>query len=366
MNTLVPISRDNERLEAASRWVLKIDEGALSASDKAALGAWLDENPKHRDVLLEVAAVWDKTNTLARLADIFPHESTPDQALAAPWYRPWTQSVAVAAGIVVLAVTAVLLLPRLELGLGSNRLLVTQSAAYETVIGEQKTVLLPDGSEVVLNTNSQLSLIFTASARVLRLERGEILVRVAEDRTRPLSVVAGDQIIQAFGTEFTVEITENQQVKVMVTEGKVVVGIQPLPVASPGDMNAGSDTAPDAVVLPPVLAQLDDNTVSAGEEVILGAPNTVKKAVTADDIKVKLSWTEGRLIFHSEPLEKALQEVERYTTVEFVLLDEDLKTRSVSGRFRAGDVEALLASLKLNFNITHQFDSENRVLLSSL
>ena len=124
MNTLVPISRDNERLEAASRWVLKIDEGALSASDKAALGAWLDENPKHRDVLLEVAAVWDKTNTLARLADIFPHESTPDQALAAPWYRPWTQSVAVAAGIVVLAVTAVLLLPRLELGLGSNRLLV--------------------------------------------------------------------------------------------------------------------------------------------------------------------------------------------------------------------------------------------------
>ena len=78
MTTVVPISRDDERLEAASRWVLKIDDGALSTSDRAALGAWLDENPSHRDVLLEVAAVWDKTDSLSRLADFFPHEAEPD------------------------------------------------------------------------------------------------------------------------------------------------------------------------------------------------------------------------------------------------------------------------------------------------
>jgi transmembrane sensor len=364
MNTVVPISRDDQRLEAASCWVLKIYEGALSASDKAALGAWLDEDLRHRDVLLEVAAVWDKTDALARLADFFPHDPTPGQAPPVPCHWPWTQSIAVATGLVLLAVAAVLLLPRLP-GVGSDRPLPTQSAAYETAIGERKTVLLPDGSEVVLNTNSQLSLTFTPSARVLHLARGEILVRVAKDESRPLSVVAGDRIVQAIGTEFTVEITENQQVEVMVTEGKVVVGIQPLSVASPGATDAASDAAAGAVVLPPLLAQLEDNTVSAGEAVILGAPDTVKKAVTADDIEVKLSWTEGRLIFRSEPLEKALAEVERYTTVEFVLLDEDLKTRTVSGRFRAGDVDALLLSLRLNFNITHELDSENRVLLSS-
>ncbi len=362
MNTVVPISRDDERLESASRWVLKIDEGALSASDKAALGVWLDENPEHRDVLLEVAAVWDKTDALARLADFFPHEATPDLKPTAPWHRPWAQGVAIAASLIVLAVTAILLLPRLETISHSDRLLLTQSAAYETAIGEQKTVLLPDGSEVVLNTNSQLSVTFTPSARVLRLARGEILVRVAKDESRPLSVVAGDRIVQAKGTEFTVEITEDQYVEVLVTEGRVVVGIQPSSPGLPDTVN----TDADSFALPPVLAQLADNTLSAGEELTLGAPDTVKKAVTADEIEVKLSWKEGRLIFRSEPLEKALQEVERYTTVEFVLLDEGLKSEVVSGIFQTGDVETLLVSLRANFNITHKFDGENRVLLSSL
>ena len=51
---IVPISRDDELLEAASRWVLKIDEGPISASDEADLGAWLDEHIMHRELLLEV------------------------------------------------------------------------------------------------------------------------------------------------------------------------------------------------------------------------------------------------------------------------------------------------------------------------
>ena len=355
---IVPISRDDELLEAASRWVLKIDEGPISASDEADLGAWLDEHIMHRELLLEVAAVWDKTDALARLAELFPHDSTVDQMPRGPWHQRWAQGAAVAAGLAVLVISAVLLLNP-----GSGRVLPTTSAAYETAIGEQKTVLLPDGSEVVLNTNSQLAVTFTPSARVLRLARGEIFVRVAEDRARPLSVVAGDRIIQAVGTEFVVEITDNQQVKLMVTEGKVVIGIQPPAVTSTA---RGDDDALDTAVLPPVLAMLEDNIVSAGEAVILSAADPVRKTVPADDIEVKLSWKEGRLIFRSEPLDKALQEVERYTTVEFIFLDESLRTRTLSGRFRAGDVEVLLLSLHVNFNITHEFDGENRVLLSSL
>ena len=362
MNMVVSISRDDERLEAASRWVLKMDEGQLSDSDMAALGQWLDEDSKHRDVLLEVAAVWDKTDTLARLADFFPHEVADPQSSREPRHSPWVMGAALAASIAVLAITAVILLPRLDSGLFGERDLPIQTAAYETEIGEQKTVLLPDGSEVVLNTNSELSVAFSSSARVLHLSKGEILVRVATDPGRPLSVVAGNRIVQAKGTEFTVEITEQQHVEVIVTEGKVVVGIQPR-VAGLRD---GENPESNRPVFPPVLTQLADNTLTAGQEVLLGAPDTPMKVVSADDIEVKLSWKEERLIFRTEPLEKALQEVERYTTVEFVVMDEKLKSKTVSGVFRTGDVEVFLASLELNGKIAHKFDSENRVLLSSL
>ena len=359
--TVVSISQDDERLEAASRWVLKMDQGKLNASDKQALGVWLDENSKHREVLLEVAAAWDKTDSLAMLADFFPHEADAGQETTVPWYQFWKQGFAPAASMALLA--SVLIISGLgifNLGFDQDAHLV-QYATYETAIGEQKTVLLPDGSEVVLNTNSHLSLAFTASARVLRLSRGEVHVRVAKDKTRPMSVVAGDRIVQAVGTEFTVEINKDKHVEVMVTEGKVVVGIQPVSLVASNTVNSGREK----VVIPPVLAQREDNTLSAGEEVILGSSDPVKHEITADDIKVKLSWKEGSLVFRSEPLEKALQEVGRYTTVEFVLLDEGLKSKAVTGRFRAGDVEGLLESLRVYFDITHEIDEENRVLLSN-
>ncbi|MDE0421830.1 MAG: FecR domain-containing protein [Gammaproteobacteria bacterium] len=361
MTKVVPISRDDELLGVASRWMLKLDEGALSASDEAALGAWLDEHTRHRELLLEVAVVWDKTDALARLADLFPHDAAADQVSGGTRHWRWAQGLAVAAGLAVLTISGVLLLsPGADTTPPTSDGASVTSAEYETAIGGQKTALLPDGSEVVLNTNSQLAVTFTPSARVLHLARGEILVRVAEDRVRPLSVVAGDRIIQALGTVFVVEITDERKVELMVSEGTVVIGIQP-PATSPG-VGDLLDTAS----WPPVLALAEGNVVSAGEAVTLSATDPVKRTVSADDVEVRLSWEEGRLIFRSEPLEKALQEVERYTTVEFVFLDESLRTRSLSGRFRAGDVEALLLSLRVNFNITHEYDGEGRVLLSGL
>ena len=251
----------------------------------------------------------------------------------------------VSAGLFVLS-------DRLSLpGLESARPLAVVAAHYETAIGEQKTVLLPDGSEVVLNTNSALRVAFSETARVLHLTRGELHIDVAPDPARPLSVVAGNRIVQAVGTSFRVEITEDNQVEVMVTEGKVVVGVQPA---------SGSSAAVTAV-----LAQKETNTVDAGEALVLGSDEEVVTPVTADDIEVQLSWKEGRLIFRSEPLGKVLAEVERYTTVEFVIVDEGLRSQIMSGRFRTGDVDTLLALLEANFQIRHEFVGDDQVLLSS-
>lgn len=349
MSRVISISRDEQRLDAACRWILKLDNGSLADPELLALSAWLDEQSENLDVLLEVASLWDKTDTLSRLADLFPHSSgsfqEPPRAQTL-----WGAGSAVAAGIGVFVIGFTILLTVLNIEENTN--IPQQAAVYETAVGERKTVLLPDGSEIVLNTNSQLSLAFTSSARILNLSRGEILVRVAKE-DRPLSVVANDQIVQAKGTAFSVEITEEQYVNVMVTEGKVVVGIQ-----SP-------DSTEDFPV-PPELEILAHNALSAGEELILGHPEAEKKSVTPEEIKVKLSWNEGRLIFRSEPLERVLREVERYTSVEFIMLDERLKSKVLTGHFRTGDVETLLDLLESNFNINYQYEGKDLIVLTSL
>jgi len=368
MSKVVTLSPADQRLENASRWVLKMDAG-LTEPEWQGLKDWLTEHPDNASELMEVASAWDKLDSLSRLADLFPHEHTShasaardpvveepmvqDPARPVLWQRP--AFLAAAASLVLAVSAAYLLLPGLDMqDLGDDRPLVAASPpkSYETAIGEQSTVVLPDGTVVILNTNSRLGVAYSAAARVLHLQRGEIHVSVAKDSSRRLSVVVGDQILQAVGTAFSVEITENSQIELVVTEGKVVVGVR--------------STGQQATVVPPILAQSDSNTVVAGEELILGVPDAVITPVTVEELEVKLSWREGRLIFRGEPLAEALAEVERYTTVEFVFLDEDLKTRSVSGRYRAGDVDALLIALRLNFNIDHEFVDDDRVLLSSL
>jgi ferric-dicitrate binding protein FerR (iron transport regulator) len=78
-----------------------------------------------------------------------------------------------------------------------------------------------------------------------------------------------------------------------------------------------------------------------------------------------LSWKKGGLIFRSVPLEKALRQVERYTPVEFEVLDDTLKSKVLTGRFRTGDVTALLDMLETNFGVHAEFDGADRILLRS-
>ncbi len=344
MTKVVRISDMDARIETANRWVVRLHEG-LSAADEAALDAWLASDSENVAIFLESAKSWDESAVLSRLADLFPHKPPK------PRLQPrWALLASAAALILALGFVVLDRIPVVAIEGSASTSQATQ--ALSTAIGEQKTLALADGSVVVLNTNSEVAVAFSPDARVLHLLRGEVHVSVVDDVSRPFSVVAGDRIVQAIGTAFSVEITSDQRIDLVVTEGTVVVGVH-----TPGS---------SADLAPPVLAPTERNTVEAGEELVMGDANEVIVPVSEDEIEVKLSWRYGSLMFSSEPLENALAEMERYTTVKFAFVDEELKTRAVSGRFRAGDVEALLVALRVNFNITHEATDDGRILLSHL
>ena len=346
MSKVVGIRGNDRRLEVASEWIVRMDQG-LSATEETELKAWMAADPRNAERLLSMAERWDKMHDLSRLAELFP-ESGPapvSKSRAIPWIAAATTAVSVLAAILIWV--AVIHVPD-----ATDVPSIAQSSnIYETAVGEQSTTTLLDGTVIVLNTNSLLRLNYSPAARVVELTRGEIHVDVAEDRNRPFIVIAGDRVLQAVGTSFSVEITDDQLIELVVTEGRVVVGTHTPRGASPNL---------------PVLVQSADNTISAGEEMILGVPDETVTPVSPEEIQVKLAWREGRLIFLDEPLEDALAEVERYTNVEFVFLEEALKRHSVTGRFRAGDVDGLLIALRMNLNIVNERSEDGRVLLSSL
>ncbi len=94
---------------------------------------------------------------------------------------------------------------------------------WESPTGQRRQIMLPDGSEVILNSNSRLEVGegFNKNNRLLRLQ-GQAYFKVAHDASRPFIVHSGDFSTTALGTAFYVNARNLQQgYTVNLLEGKV-------------------------------------------------------------------------------------------------------------------------------------------------
>lgn len=349
MNNIREFPQSNTSHDQASTWIARFDRG-LSAEEEDEFKTWLAECDENHNVFMKMAKLWDQMDALSKLADI-----CPDAARSSLSWQRYSFSMA-AALILAIAVIGWSYIGTQDREMPAADTTVASQNVYETEIGEQSTFRLMDGTRIVLNTNSRVSVNYMTNNRFLYLERGEMHVSVAQDRSRPLSVVVGDRVIQAVGTEFNVEITGEQSIELVVTEGVVMVGIL--------DQQTEATISEEPLVLTP-----SSKLVAAGQEVVIKPVDDELEAVEtetmdSDEIAVKLSWREGNLIFRGESLEEAVSEVGRYTAVQFVFMDEDSKKVRVAGLFKAGDVDGLLTALRQNFNISYEWVGDDKIVLS--
>lgn len=349
MNNVYTLNKPEDTLARASEWLAKMDRG-LSSIEELQLQDWLGAHKDHAEVFLQVSEQWDQMDSLSRLADLFPEPIT-DQST---WHisRP---VFAVAASLMVAVLLSVLTVVDVNFSALSQRIAffnTTDEKRFETNIGEQSTVSLADGSQIQLNTNSAIRTQYSASERRLILERGEVHIQVAHDKSRPLRVFVGNNFVQAVGTAFNIQLFSDNKVELIVTEGEVLVGAREAPV----DAKGGDDFQPS------VLFDTGQSIV-AGEQILLGDNNEVVK-LAPSDIKMQLSWTGGNLIFRGEPLVEVIAEIERYTPVKIIILGDELKQLRVAGLFRTGDVEGLLTTLSENFDISYQRVNEGEIILT--
>lgn len=335
MSKVVEFPSREQVYEQASLWIARLDRG-LTTDEEQLLAQWVQHNDEHRRVLVEMAGLWDKMDSLARLADLF------DAPARVKPRSPAGKYAAMAASLVVAALAFAWGLNHLVFGEGAVE------ASYHTAIGEQSTINLPDGSLLVLNTNSRVKVHYDADQRLFLLEQGEVNIDVAHDPSRPLSVMAGDKVVQAVGTAFNVKMYNDREIELLVTAGKVRV-------AARQTRNIAAMTTqrlPDTAM-----------AISKGEKIVLGSREEAIAKVAETDIAAQLSWREGNLIFRGETLEQALAEITRYTSIEFEVIDDSVKQERIAGLFKAGDVDGLLATLTRNFNIDSERLDDNKILL---
>jgi transmembrane sensor len=225
----------------------------------------------------------------------------------------------------------------LVVGAGLAAYLHFAPSHYETHVGEQRDVLLSDGSRITLNTNTSLNVSYSRTRRYIDLEHGEAIFSVQHNAKWPFDVAAGGTVTRALGTEFNVDLRASR-VTVSVLEGAVQVAASNQ-VARQVTTHSGAADDPKSG-LTTIAAAL-----AKGEAVEIRPQERQMISEKADLERID-AWRNRRLEFTDTPLPAAVEEFNRYSRTRVVIGTADLQSVHVSGVFRIGDTDGFLFSLK--------------------
>ncbi len=336
MSKIKQINVQTDPLEEASLWLAKVDRG-IDDQEQQAMREWIQSHPNNRRDLFEMAALWDSMSMLSELSAMFPLEENkakPNNRLA--------YTAAIAASLLLIGI-----------GVGLNWLNQTlQQDQFTTSIGEHSQHLLNDGSTIHLNTNSRVRIDYQLGERTIYLEHGEAHFKVAHNKRRPFVVHAGQRTVTAIGTAFNIQINDQKEIELLVTEGKVAL-------ATPKTENPAID---QSATSNPSASATPTTYLTAGQKITPKPSDNTITTIESAAIDGELAWQRGFIVFDGEPLKTALTEVSRYSQQNFTM-DDDVQSLQIAGYFKTNDLDKLLMALNQSFGVVAK-QNENSIHLS--
>jgi len=226
--------------------------------------------------------------------------------------RPWHRRLVAAAALIAVTVAVGILVSRPDL-----------PVEYRTERGQQRTVVLGDGTQIYLNTESRIAV--TAGEKQVRLLAGEASFDVQDQGRQSFSVAAGEQTVRVLGTRFNVFFQPDELV-VSVLEGKVAVDLA---------SSAGGEASSQDLVLGQILKIEGSRPL----QLTAGGPEL-------DRVR---AWRAGKVEFERTALRDVVRELNRYTRSPLRLTEPTLGGLLVSGVFRIdrlADTDALRFALE--------------------
>ena len=375
MNHSTNGSTEKSRIEErALHWFTLMRSDSLTDSDRAAYKTWLNANLAHRRAYRQLEELWGLVGDFAdspavheacvqarRFNPKAVHHLPPQPEAEAPT-RAQTTTRSAPRHWLGAALAASLML----VFLGTNMISDTRwnPDTYQTAVGEQKTVLLEDGSTLVLDTQTRVAVRFSPEERRIVLQQGQARFDVAHNKHRPFVVEAGDGVITALGTAFVVKkVAGNNlgdEVLVTLLEGKVAVGRQQEAAKRlSADRHRPSEEHKDVA---PQTRQPPTVTLEAGQQVAYSTERGLSQAAEVD-LEQATAWQAGRLVFEGHSLANVVDDLNRYSRTRILLGDGTLESIKITGVFKTGDNQKVVQTLKSYFNIRVARDSNGNLVL---
>ncbi len=291
-------SRDEDRAViemAASVWAVRSQGPELREADIVALTEWLEASDHHAEAYRRALSLWLNLTPYSASSDaasgaeitnvVHLSARRKDPARRAIFARPvvaWGAGGAIAAALALVACLPLL----------NSR--PVPAVTYATAKGERQSFTLADGTVLMLNTGSRVSVTMGKDERILNLEHGEVAVQVAHDANRPFRLDTADVRITDIGTEFNV-LREDSAVRVTVKSG--IVRVQPT--------QSGGQ---------PV-------TLHAGDLGIHSDGATTSQLGRADPQQA-FAWQSAHAIYRDQPLSVVVKDLNRYFDKPIIVDDE--------------------------------------------
>ncbi len=294
--------------DSTEEWLAHLLSTESDTQDSATFERWRMADPEHASAYARAEHIHRTGNLLGR-DPLLRAASTSSRSESAR-RRQWS----VALGLAACMMLAFGVLWQIWGSTGSEQ-------RYASGQGLPQTVQLADGTRLRLDAQTELTVRLGEQQRELTLQHGRVQIDVAHDPSRPFVAYAGDSEIRDVGTVFQLS-EDDDGVDVGLLSGRVAIH----------------------------SAHGWQGELAPAEQVHID-PSGRAGPVRALDTDAATGWTRGELVFRSEPLDRLLADMNRYTTTQLRLGDPQLADIQVSGSFRAGDPTGLAKALARGWSL---------------
>lgn len=316
--------------EHAANWHTRMGRG-LSLTQRQAFEIWIADPVNAREfhaqrALLDVVMELKGRPCAEILSSIGPVK--PGRrwvAMLRQWLSSgsvWASGAATAAGVLIVM-----------LGWSFLRSAGYVPQTFRAATGQVRNIVLPDGSIVGLNTQTELEWVGGPHDRRVRLIRGEAYFQVVHDPARPFRILLAHSQVQVLGTRFDVYQMANGDVRVSVISGTVAVEALDNGLGAPSWSRRL--TSGQQIEYSPVGLVADVHSIVA--------PKVIR-------------WRQGMLETQGEPLKDFVSDLSRYTTERIVIADPRAATQKVGGAFSVHNIDDTLDRLSriAPVTVTHE------------
>jgi transmembrane sensor len=312
----VPLSSPR-KLDAVERqamsWMRMAASGRMTHADGDALRRWCQADPSHAAAFAQARQRWDALGEAGAAAAVHqPAQAVEQVRRGVRVDQRRRLFLGGALGAMTAAGVAAMVRPPLGLWPSWDAL----QADYRTAAGERRTVALPAGVSVELNTRTSLAVL--DDGQLLSLIEGETAIDMPA-QAQALSVVAGAARSTGAAARFEVR-RQGEGACVRCLHGRVRV-----------------EHAAGVRELGP-RQQLVYTGEGLGDLTALADPEGS-------------AWREGFLRFSGEPLGEVIAEINRYRSGRVVLWDDSVAARPVTGRFRIDALDVAITQIRQSFNL---------------